>query len=78
MGRDKYGEGIQFYVNKNIPSEVLLLNFAPDDNEVMLLEFCINGLKWLCIVVCKASSQNEKYFLENLSNNLGEITCQYD
>ena len=45
MGRDKYGEGIQFYVNKNIPSEVLLLNFAPDDNEVMLLEFCINGLK---------------------------------
>ena len=60
MGRDKYGEGILFYANENIPSKVLHLNSAPDDNEVVLLEFSINGLKWLWIGVYKAPSQNEK------------------
>ena len=60
MGRDKNGGGIPFYVNENIPFKVLHLNSAPDDNEVILLEFSIKELRWLCIGVYKAPSQNDK------------------
>ena len=34
-----------FYENEKIPSKVLQLNSTPDDNEVILLEFSIKGLK---------------------------------
>ena len=46
--RDKYGGGVLFYVNENIPSNVLHLNSTPGQNEVILLEFSIIGLKGLC------------------------------
>ena len=78
MDRDKYGGGILFYVNENIPSKVLRLNSTPNDNEVIALEFSIKNLKWLCVSFYKAPSQNDKYFLDNPSKNLGELTCQYD
>ena len=41
---------------------------------------CITGiwLKCLCIGVYKAPSQNSKYFLDNLSKNLGELICQHE
>ena len=45
MDRDKYGGGILFYVNENIPSKVLHLNSTPNDNEVIALEFSIKSLK---------------------------------
>ena len=61
---DKYGGGILFYANENIPSKVLHLYSSPDDNENMLLAFSMEGLKWLCTVVHKAPSQNEKYFMD--------------
>ena len=73
----KYGGGILFNVNENIPPKVLHLNSTPNDNEVILLKFSIRGLKWFCIGVCKALSQNGKYFPDNLSKNV-ELTCQYD
>ena len=65
--RGKYGGGILFYVNENIQSKVLHLNSTPGHNEVILLEFSIKGLKWLCTGVFKAPSQNDKTSL---------ITCQ--
>ena len=45
--RFKYGGGILFYVNENIPSKVLQLYSTPDDNKdtSILLEFSIKGLK---------------------------------
>ena len=67
---DKYGAGILFNVNENIPSKVLHLNSNPKDNDVILLKFSIRGLKRLCIGVYKAQSQNDKYFPNNLSKNL--------
>ena len=65
-------------MNENIPSNVLHLNSNPDDKELILLPFSIKGLKWLFIGVYKGPSQNEKYFLDNLSKNLSELTCQHD
>ena len=34
--------------------------------------------KWLCIGLYKPPSQNEKYFLDHLSETLDQLTCQYD
>ena len=41
----KYGGGILFNVNENIPPKVLHLNSTPNDNEVILLKVSIRGLK---------------------------------
>ena len=64
--RDKYSRGILSHVNENIPSKVLHLYSTPDDNEdtSILLEFSIKGLKYFFIVVYKAPSQKEKYFMD--------------
>ena len=43
--RDKYGGGILFCVNENIPSKTLYVNSTPDDNGVILLELSIK-LYW--------------------------------
>ena len=44
----------------------------------ILLEFSFKNLKWLCIGVYKAPPQNDKYFLDNPSKNLGKLIYQYD
>ena len=64
--RDKYRRVKPFYLNEHIPSKALHLYFTTGDNEVILLEFSIKVLKWLCIVVYKAPSQKDKYFIGNL------------
>ena len=68
--------GILFYENQKILSKVLHLHSTPDDNEIILLEFSIKGLKWLGAY--KAPSQNDKYYIENLPKNFDELTRQYD
>ena len=74
--RDTCVGGVLFYLDE--PSKPLQVNSTLDENEVILLEFSTEGLKWLCTGIYKAPSQNEKYFIDNLSKNLGELTCQYD
>ena len=44
----------------------------------MLLKFSIKALKWLCIGAYKAPSQNDKYFTDNQSKILGQLTHRYD
>ena len=49
-----------------------------DDCEIILIEFSIETRKWLCIGLYKLPSQNDKYFLDNLSLILNKLTCQFD
>ena len=67
--------GMLFYENQKILSKVLHPHSTPDDNEIILLEFSIKGLKWLGAY--KAPSQNDKYYIENLPKNFDELTRQY-
>ena len=41
--KGKYGGGLLFYLNGNIPFKVLRLNYTPECNEVVLLEFGLNA-----------------------------------
>lgn len=75
---EKHGWGILFNILfENFPSKVLHLNSIPNDNEAILLKYSIRGLKRLCIGVYKDPSQNDKYFPDNLSKKIDELTCQY-
>ena len=46
--------------------------------EIILIEFSIKTQKWFCIGLYKPPSQNDKYFLDNLSVILNKLTCQFD
>ena len=41
--RDRFGGGLTFYVNEQIPSKVLSLESIPMDIELILLEFTIKN-----------------------------------
>ena len=76
--RNKHGGGVLSYVNENIPCKMVSAKGAPDDCEIILIEFSIKTQKWLCIGLYKPPSQNDKYFLDNLSFILNKLTCQFD
>ena len=76
--RDGFGGGLIFYINEQIPSKVLTFESIPRDIKIILLDFTAKNWKWLCIGLHKLPSQNEKYFLDHLSNTLGQLSCQYD
>ena len=46
--------------------------------EIILIEFSIKIRKWFCIGLYKPPSQNDKYFLDNLSLILNKLTCKFD
>ena len=50
---------------------------VPDDCKIILIEFSIKTRKWLCICLYETTSQNDKYFLDNLSFILNKLTCQF-
>ena len=76
--RNKHGGGIMFYISKSIPCKTVNVEGLPDDCEVTLIELSIKSWKWLCIGLYKPPSQNEKYFLDNLSLALTKMTCEYE
>ena len=76
--RNKHGGGVLCYVNENIPCKMVNVEGVSDDCEIILIEFSIKTRKWLCIGLYKAPSQNDKYFLDNLSLILNKLTCQFD
>ena len=76
--RNKYGGGIMFYVNENIPCKTVNVEGLPNDCVVTLIELSIKSRKWLCIGLYKPPSQNEKYFLDNLSLALTKMSCEYE
>ena len=47
-------------------------------SNTILIEFSIETRKWLCIGLYKPPSQNDKYFLDNLSLILNKLNCQFD
>ena len=58
--RDRFGGRLMFYINEQIPSKVLSLKSIPMDTELILLEFTVKNRRWLCIIICRMQSQNEK------------------
>ena len=60
--RDRFGGGLMFYVNEQIPSKVLSLESISMDIELTLLEFTVKNRRLLCIGVYRPPPQNEKYF----------------
>ena len=65
--RDRFGGGLMFYVNEQIPSKVLSLESIPMDIELILLEFTVKNRRWLCVGIYRPPFQNEKYFIDHLS-----------
>ena len=53
-------------------------NSLTDNCEVTLIELSIKSLKWLCIGLYKPSSQNGKYFLDNLLLALTKMSSEYE
>ena len=76
--RNKNGGGIICYINDNIPSKIVDVEFSEEDCEMILIEFSIKTRKWLCIGLYKPPSQNENYFLNNLSLVMNRLTCKYE
>ena len=66
------------YVNENIPCKMVNVEGVPDDCEIILIEFSIKTRKWLCIGLYKPPSQNDSYFLDNLSLILNKLACHFD
>ena len=75
--RNRFGELPMFYVNEQIPSKVLSLESIPMDTELILLVFTVKNRKWLCIDIYRPPSQNEKYFIDQLSKTLGQYEKNY-
>ena len=73
--RNKYGGGLLLYVKENIPCKLLQ---NPTDMELLILEFSIKNIKWLCIGLYRPPNENEKYFIENLMKILNQQSCLYD
>ena len=76
--RNKHGVVMMFYINENIPFKAVNVEGLPENCEVTLIELSIKSRKWLCIGLYKAPSQNEKYFLDNLSLALTKMSCEYE
>ena len=74
--RDRFGVGLIFYVNEQIPSKSL--ESSPMNIELILLDFTVKNQRWLCVGIYRPPSQNEKYFIDHLSKTLGQFSCQYD
>ena len=66
------------YVNENIPCKIVSVEGFSNDCELIVIEFSIKTRNWLCIGFYKPPSQNDKYFLDNLSLILNKLTCQFD
>ena len=76
--RDRFVGGPVFYVNEQIPSNVLSLESIPIDIELILLEFTVKNQRWLYVGIYSPPSQNEKYFIDHLTKTLDPLSCQYD
>ena len=76
--RKKHGWGIMFYINENISCKPVNVEGLPDDCEVTLVQLSIESREWLCIGLYKPPSQNEKYFLDNLSRALTKMSSEYE
>ena len=75
--RNRYGGGIMFYVNENLPCKSLTTKI---DNltETIFLEVNVQSSKWLFVGCYKPPSQNEEFFISNLSKTINAFSTKYD
>ena len=75
--RNWYGEGIMSYVNENLPCKSLTTEI---DNltETIFLEINIQSFKRVFVGCYKSPSQNEEFFISNLSKNINAFSTKYD
>ena len=66
-----------FYVNENLPRKSLTTEI---DNltETMFLEVKVQSSKWLFVGCYKPPSQNEEFFISNLSKIINAFSRKYD
>ena len=60
--RDRFGGGLMFYVNEQIPSKVLSLESIPMDTELILLEFTVKIQWWLCVGMYRPPPQRKIFY----------------
>ena len=75
--RNRYGAGIMFYVNENLPCKSLTIEI---DNltETIFLEVNVQSSKWLFVGCYKPPSQNEELFISNLSKTINAFSTKFD
>ena len=56
--RNKRGGGLFFYIDENIPCQLLNYEIIPSDIEMIMFGFLVKTRKWLCIGLYKSPSQN--------------------
>ena len=57
--RHRFGGGLIFYVNEQIPIKILSLEAIPMDIELLLLEFTVKNQRCLCVGIYRPPSQNQ-------------------
>ena len=66
-----------FYVNENLPCKSLTTE--PDNlTEINFLGVNVQSSKWLFVGCYKPSSQNEEFFISNLSKTINAFSTKYD
>ena len=65
---NKNGRGILFYINKDIPFEVIESKQLPRNLEILTLEIILDKMKILLMGLYKHPTFNEKDFLFHLNN----------
>ena len=75
--RNRYGGGIMFYVNKDLPCKNVTTKI---DNlaKTIFLEVNIQSSNWLFVGCYKPPSQNEEFFISNLFKTINAPSAKYD
>ena len=76
--RNQHGEGLIFYMNKDIPCKTINTYNFPNSFEVLPLEINLRNKKILVIVCYKPLSLNVEYFLDHLNDALSFYSTTYD
>ena len=76
--RDKFGGGILFYVNENLPCKCLEDNLLDSNIEVIFLEIVLQNSKWLLAGCYKPPNMSDLYFIEKISNYINRFSKLYE
>ena len=67
-----------FYVNENLPCKKGLTTKIDNLTETIFLEVNLQSFKWLFLGCYKPPSQNEEFYISNLSKTINEFPAKYD
>ena len=67
LDRNRFGGGLIFYTNENIPCKPLQEHIHLPKFEVIVIEFYQNNQKWLLLGLYKSPNQKTSGFIQNLS-----------